>query len=42
MSRIDWVGESPMQGNAFTYTIRFDPNSPQFQRIELTNVTRDQ
>lgn len=39
---IDWVGESPMQGSAFTYTIQFDPNNPQLQRIMLTNVNRDQ
>lgn len=23
---IDWVGENPMNGNSFTYTIDFDPN----------------
>jgi hypothetical protein len=39
---IDWVGESPIEGSAFTYTLTFDPNNPNFQRIELTNVTRDQ
>jgi len=39
---IDWVGETPMEGSAFTYTIQFDPNNPQLQRMMLTNVNRDQ
>lgn len=39
---IDWVGEMPMEGSTFTYTIQFDPNNPQLQRIMLTNVNRDQ
>jgi hypothetical protein len=39
---IDWVGESPMEGTAFTYTIAYNPDNPNMQRIELVNVTRDQ
>lgn len=39
---IDWVGEKPMDGSAFTYTLRFHPASEQFMRIELANAARDQ
>ncbi len=39
---IDWVGETPMEGNSFTYTIAFNPDNPNMMRIELVNVTRDQ
>lgn len=39
---IDWVGEQPMQGNAFTYTVTYNPNGPQMQRVQLVNVARDQ
>lgn len=38
---IDWVGETPIEGNAITYTIRYDPARPPLQRIELVTVTRD-
>lgn len=36
---IDWVGEKPMRGNAFTYTIKFVPN--QRRIVELVKVTKD-
>lgn len=39
---IDWVGEKPMQGSAFTYTILFDPNNPQLQAVQLVKVARDE
>ena len=39
---IDWVGESPMEGREFTYTIQFDPNASAMQRIQMLNVARDQ
>lgn len=38
---IDWVGESPIEGNTFTYTVKYDPNAETFIRIELVNVHRD-
>lgn len=38
---IDWVGEEPMEGSTFTYTIRYNPTTEQFMKIELTNVNRD-
>ena len=34
---IDWVGESPMSGILFTYTIDFDPGA----RIQLIHVKND-
>jgi hypothetical protein len=39
---IDWVGEEPMPGESFTYTLDFDANRPQLQPIQLTNVTQDE
>jgi hypothetical protein len=39
---IDWVGERPMEGRAFTYTIDVDPRRPRFQIIRLVRVTRDE
>jgi hypothetical protein len=39
---IDWVGESPMEGQAFTYTISVRTFEDGVARIVLTNVTRDQ
>jgi hypothetical protein len=39
---IDWVGETPMQGRAFTYTIDVDPRRPRFQIVQLFSVTRDE
>jgi hypothetical protein len=38
---IDWVGESPMEGRAFTYTINVRTFEDGIARIVLTNVTRD-
>lgn len=38
---IDWMGESPMRGSAFTYALDFNPARPPMQQIELTTVTRD-
>ena len=38
---IDWVGETPLEGISFTYTIAFDPNRPQGQAIQLLEVTKD-
>jgi hypothetical protein len=35
---IDWVGEEPLEGKAFTYTIDYDP----IQRIQLIEVTIDE
>ena len=39
---IDWVGETPMEGRAFTYTIDVDFRRPRLQTIRLVSVTRDQ
>jgi hypothetical protein len=36
---IDWVGEKPMDGRAFTYTIDVDPSRPMI--VRLIDVTRD-
>lgn len=38
---IDWVGEQPMQGDSFTYTLHFDPTWVQGAQVQLTHVTRD-
>lgn len=38
---IDWVGESPIEGSSFTYTITYDPAAQPFQRIQLLDVNRD-
>jgi hypothetical protein len=38
---IDWVGERPMDGVAFTYTIDVDPGRPRYQWVRLLNVSRD-
>jgi hypothetical protein len=37
---IDWVGEEPMDGNAFTYAIDADAN--RLPVIRLVSVTRDE
>jgi hypothetical protein len=40
---IDWVGESPMPGSLFTYTIDFDPSRKKTGAIiRLVNVKTDQ
>jgi len=38
---IDWVGETPLEGVSFTYTIVYDPNRPQGQAIQLLEVTEN-
>ena len=38
---IDWVGETPLEGISFTYTITYDPNKPQGPAIQLLEVTED-
>jgi hypothetical protein len=38
---IDWVGETPMEGRAFTYTIDVDTRRSRSQIVRLMNVTRD-
>lgn len=39
---VDWVGENPMSGILFTYTIDFDPNRENtWSRIRLTDVKND-
>jgi hypothetical protein len=37
---IDWVGEQPMDGRAFTYTIEVDVS--QSRPVRLMSVTRDE
>jgi hypothetical protein len=38
----DWVGEHPMRGNSFTYTIEFDPNRANTgDIIRLVSVKKD-
>lgn len=39
---IDWVGEQPMEGDAFTYAIEVDPRRPRTQIVRLISVTREQ
>jgi hypothetical protein len=39
---IDWVGEVPMDGTSFTYTIALDPDRPPLQIVRLVAVTRDE
>lgn len=39
---IGWVGEAPMPGSAFTYTITYNPAALPIQRIQLVTVNRDQ
>ena len=38
---LDWVGEEPMEGNAFTYALDVDPSRPQLLIVQLVSVTRD-
>ena len=38
---IDWVGEMPMAGHSFTYVIEFDTRKPDWQAIQLAEVTAD-
>jgi hypothetical protein len=37
---IDWVGEQPMEGRAFTYVLEVLPQGP--LRLNLVSATRDQ
>jgi hypothetical protein len=39
---IDWVGEHPMDGSAFTYTIDVDPTRQRYQWVRLISVTREE
>ena len=39
---IDWVGEAPLPGDSFTYTIAFDPSQPAIFMIQLVDVTQDE
>lgn len=39
---IDWVGESPRPGQAFTYVIDFDPNRQGMLAVQLLEVTQDE
>ncbi len=38
---VDWVGEKPMEGEAFTYTIDLDPSRAPAPQIRLSGVERD-
>jgi hypothetical protein len=39
---IDWVGEEPLDGMAFTYTLEIDPGRPLLQSVQLVEVTTDE
>ena len=39
---IDWVGEQPLEGEAFTYVINLDPSRDPVMLIELEQVQRDE
>jgi hypothetical protein len=39
---LDWVGEEPIDGAAFTYTITVDPSRPLLQIVRLISVTKDE
>lgn len=39
---IDWVGEEPMEGEAFTYVIDLDPSREPVFLIQLHEVKRDE
>jgi len=38
----DWVGEVPLEGSSFTYTINFNPNRRQGLMVQLKEVTKDE
>jgi hypothetical protein len=38
---IDWVGEVPLEGQDFTYTIEVNPLGSLFDIVSLLDVTRD-
>jgi hypothetical protein len=39
---IDWVGEEPVPGDAFTYVLDYDPTRAQMQQVQLVEVTQDE
>lgn len=39
---IDWVGEEPMEGSAFTYTLAVDPDRSLLGIVRLIDVTQDE
>lgn len=39
---LDWVGEEPIDGATFTYTIELDPSRPLLQIVRLISVTKDE
>jgi hypothetical protein len=39
---VDWMGESPMKGQLFTYKIDYDPSRGQMRQIKLVEVVRDE
>lgn len=39
---LDWVGEEPMRGEAFTYVIEYDPTRPQLQQVQLAEVIQEE
>jgi hypothetical protein len=39
---IDWVGEEPMEGEAFTYVLEVDPLGSPFQVVRLVSASRDE
>jgi len=39
---IDWVGEEPLEGQAFTYVLEVNPLGEPFMIVSLVQVTRDE
>jgi hypothetical protein len=39
---LDWVGEEPIDGAAFTYTIALDSSRPRLQIVRLISVTKEE
>ena len=39
---LDWVGEEPMPGEAFTYVLDYDPTREPIQQVLLMNVVQDE
>ena len=39
---IDWVGEEPVQGDAFTYVLDYDPAREPIQQIWLVQAIQDE
>ena len=39
---IDWVGEEPMPGEAFTYVLEYGRSRPLLQRIQLVDVVQEE